>query len=414
MSTRTLVLAAHVDPQVAAPWFREALSPDVELYAFVEPGLSSAYHAFAARLRDGGRLLPALLAYTGASVRADAHDRIVFLSWSAPYALLEELLVHPEDAAALTGWVALDSGYGDPTPGVIDLARRARAGEALYWAGFTDVPTTGYRSSAAFLAEVQRQAGDPAGLFHVEHWPHDRAGYAASSDKAGFWRKEHVGALHRGPAFLASALEALGSVAPTERRPPAQGRTLRASVLELARAALAAGVHEAPAYSNRGQEIDAYLRGCVRGGQPLGVIGVPWCAAFVAWCLWRAAYGGEAAERARRWSARAYIEAGEGPPVGWRAAVAELVADARGTSTWHDVSEGLSPEPGDLLVMGRVGQDPQHGGLGHVAIVEEAAAGGGLWAIGGNESDAVRRTLRGVGGEADERQPVVGWIEVVR
>ena len=64
----TLVLAAHVDPQVAAPWFQEVLSPEVELRAFVAPGLSSAYHALAARLRDqGGRLLPALLAHAEAS-----------------------------------------------------------------------------------------------------------------------------------------------------------------------------------------------------------------------------------------------------------------------------------------------------------------------------------------------------------
>jgi hypothetical protein len=92
--------------------------------------------------------------------------------------------------------------------------------------------------------------------------------------------------------------------------------------------------------------------------------------------------------------------------------VAELVADARGTSAWHDVSDAVSPAPGDLLVMGRSGQDPWHGGTGHVAIVDEVAEGGGLWTIGGNESDAVRRTLRGVGTAADQEAPIVGWIQV--
>jgi len=405
----TLILAAHVDPQVAAPWFREALSPEVELCAFVEPGLSSAYHALAARLRRGGRLLPALLAHAEASMSADAYERIVFVSWSAPYALLEELLVHPADAAALAGWVALDSGYGDPTPGVVDLARRAREGSALYWAGFTDVPTAGYRSTGAFLAEVRRRAGDPAGLFHVEHWPHDPEVYAAARDKGAFWRREHIGALQRGSAFLAAALEALEGATPEQTTPLAPGALSRDAVLALARAALLAGVREAPPYSNRGPEIDGYLRGCVRGGRPLGVLGVPWCAAFVSWCLWRAAYGDEAEARARAWSALGYVESGEGPPVGWRAAVAELVTDARGTSTWHDAAEGGSPGPGDLLVMGRLGQDPRRGGLGHVAIVAEVAEGGGLWAIGGNESDAVRRTLCGAG--AGEREPIVGWIQ---
>lgn len=409
----TLVLAAHVDPQVAAPWFQEVLSPEVELRAFVAPGLSSAYHALAARLRDqGGRLLPALLAHAEASTSVDGYERIVFLSWSAPYALLEELLVHPDDAAALAGWVAIDSGYGDPTPEVVDLARRARERSALYWAGYTDVPTTGYRSTGAFLAEVQRRASEPAGLFHVEHWAHDPSAYAAVRDKGAFWRREHIAALHRGPAFLAAALEALDGIVVADTRPRRSGVLDRSAVLDLARAALAAGVCESPPYSNRGVAIDEYLRGCVRGGRPLGVLGVPWCAAFVAWCLWHATYGDEAATRARAWSARAYVETGEGPPVGWRAAVAELVADARGTSTWHDVSEGVSPAPGDLLVMSRSGQDPRHGGTGHVAIVDEVSEGGGLWTIGGNESDAVRRTLRGVGTAADEEAPIVGWIEV--
>lgn len=411
----TLVLAAHVDPQVAAPWFRAELSPEIELRTFVEPGLSSAYHALAARLRKGGRLLPALLEHTQASMGVDGYEHIVFVSWSAPYALLEELLVDPADAAALAGWVALDSGYGEPTPGVVDLARRARDGSVLYWAGFTDVPTAGYRSTGAFLAEIQRQAGMPAGLFHVEHWAHDPAAYAAARDKGAFWRKEHIGALHRGPAFLAAALEALAGATPDDTGPhqvatPERPGQVSLVALELARAALAAGVCEAPPSSNRGPAIDEYVRGCVRGGRPIGVLGLSWCAAFVGWCLWRAAYGEEAAARTRRWSAHTYVETGEGPPVGWRAAVAELVTDACGTSTWHDVTEGTSPTPGDLLVMGRLGQDPRHGGLGHVAIVDEVTDDGGVWTIGGNESDAVRRTLRRAAAAADEKEPIVGWI----
>ncbi len=38
------------------------------------------------------------------------------------------------------------------------------------------------------------------------------------------------------------------------------------------------GVHESPFGSNRGVEVDAYLR-------PTGLSGVPWCAAFVSWVL---------------------------------------------------------------------------------------------------------------------------------
>jgi uncharacterized protein (TIGR02594 family) len=38
------------------------------------------------------------------------------------------------------------------------------------------------------------------------------------------------------------------------------------------------GVRESPLGSNRGVEVDAYLR-------PSGLSAVPWCAAFVSWCL---------------------------------------------------------------------------------------------------------------------------------
>jgi uncharacterized protein (TIGR02594 family) len=43
------------------------------------------------------------------------------------------------------------------------------------------------------------------------------------------------------------------------------------------------GVVEAPIGSNRGTEVDAYLR-------PSGLSAVPWCAAFVSWCLKEAGY----------------------------------------------------------------------------------------------------------------------------
>src|SRR5262249_8590567 len=153
------------------------------------PGLSSVYHALAQRLRaKDGRLLPALLAHVRAKKPVEGYERIVFVSWSAPYALAEELLVNPADASSIAGWVALDSGYGTPTPGVCDLACRARAGTALYWAGYTDVPTSGYLSSSQFLEAVQQKAGGTGGLFRVVHWEHDPAALAAAHDKAAFWR----------------------------------------------------------------------------------------------------------------------------------------------------------------------------------------------------------------------------------
>ncbi len=58
------------------------------------------------------------------------------------------------------------------------------------------------------------------------------------------------------------------------------------SALTFAEAALAAGVREVPPGSNRGPEVDAYLRAAgldpARGSYP-------WCAAFVTWCVQQAA-----------------------------------------------------------------------------------------------------------------------------
>ena len=209
-----LLILAHVsDP---APFAAElATRPDagvIELRPLVVPGLSGVYHALAASLRRAsveGRLLPALLRHVRASRPVTGYDRIVFVSWSAPYALAQELLSREDDAASLAGWVALDSGYGAVTPGEVALALRAREGKAILWSGATEVPTTGYASSRAHLAELCRRAGEPTGGFHVELWDHDVAAYHAAPDKAAFWREEHISALHRGPAFVARALAAL-------------------------------------------------------------------------------------------------------------------------------------------------------------------------------------------------------------
>jgi hypothetical protein len=62
--------------------------------------------------------------------------------------------------------------------------------------------------------------------------------------------------------------------------------------------------------------------------------------------------------------------------------------------------------------MKRAASDPRLGGLGHVAIVDEAAPGGIYYSIGGNESDMVKRTQRGGGVPADEQEEPVGWIKV--
>ena len=219
----TLVLLAHVGPDAEA-LFQAALDKQgiehVELRAFVENGLSSAYHALAARLRKGGRILPELLKHAGATRSIGGYDAILYCGWSAAYALCEDLLAIPADRDALAGITMLDSGYGTAPASIVDFARLARDSRKLYLAIYTDVPTTGYPSSGAFLAQVEREAGPPAGLFSIEHRVADVSALAAKlhgltgqarGDAAGaFWRSEHIAALHEGPRLLVGAILQMG------------------------------------------------------------------------------------------------------------------------------------------------------------------------------------------------------------
>jgi hypothetical protein len=183
--------------------------------------------------------------------------------------------------------------------------------------------------------------------------------------------------------------------------------------LVLARAALTAGVREKPPGSNTGPDVRRYLAPCVRHGKRLGLTAGAWCAAFASWCVWEAAHERlredlrDLAVLAEAWDAHEYIESMSDAPIGYRASVAELYRDAVATGAWRDVQAGEAPQVGDLLVMRRGIGDPRTGGEGHVAIVDEESGLGGWWAIGGNEGDAVRRTLRRFG---DTEEPIVGWI----
>lgn len=200
------------------------------------------------------------------------------------------------------------------------------------------------------------------------------------------------------------------------------------ALLALTRGALAMSVAEEPVGSHRGPKVDVYLAGCVRGGKLLGLRGVPWCAGFASWCVWEAwaavnlqgvgsfagplrPYGLDSL----RWP---YTDTGVLiPPIGYRAAVSELVADAKRSGAWHD-EPGYVPAPGDLCVMGRAGQSPVVGGDGHVAVVDAmadppAVTGYAFWAVGGNEDHTVCRTLRCVCHEpgVGPVEPVLGFID---
>ena len=468
--TATLLILAHVAN--AAP-FADALASrddaaEIELRPLVVNGMSAAYHHLAATLRDKatGRLLPALLRHVRASRPVSGYERIVFVSWSAPYALLQDLASRDDDAAALAGAVMLDSGYGPVTPGEAALAKRARAGRAVLFAGATDVPTTGYASSRAHLADLCRQAGEPTGGFHVELWEHDAAALHAAHDKGAFWRAEHIGALHRGPALVARALAALDamgdavapsaqpSTLPTGGTPPRGARALQTrlnahgaspvlavdgDVGPLTRAALVAfqRAHHLPATGVADASTWDALT-ATEAPQPAVEAGAPASVGLAALAIAQGEVGvhetpgpGTTARVAEYLSGcvrsgRLIGLVGDGPAwccafVGWcehglpgalpwRAAVTERWQDAKALGLTRE--RGYRAKPGDQAVFARAGGDPRRGGAGHIALVEVGVDDAGDYlAIGGNEGGAahhggaVLRTPRNVSDPS-----LVGWI----
>jgi hypothetical protein len=182
-----------------------------------------------------------------------------------------------------------------------------------------------------------------------------------------------------------------------------------------AEAAYQRGVKESGGL-HRGPEVDDYLARCVRGGKFLGLRGMNWCAASASdfvWTAWaRLAGVQDFSPMILHWQPSPMTP--PRPPIGYRAAVSELVADARASGAFHDVSAFASgafvPSLGDLAILGRAGEDPRTGGLGHVCLVASDDHGGGAWdCVGGNQGTpgAVTLVRRSV---SDAVEPIVGFV----
>jgi CHAP domain len=150
------------------------------------------------------------------------------------------------------------------------------------------------------------------------------------------------------------------------------------------------GVKEVPPGSNSGPDIRAYFSGCQRNGLPLRLTAGNWCAAFASWCAFQAAGPGETL------------------PHGWRAAVAELWADALAQGAARAANSGYVPRVGDLAIYKRDTGDPTRGGIGHVGRVAQVPdANGNYRTIEGNHGDAVALVPHQMG-------DAVGWIAYPR
>lgn len=178
------------------------------------------------------------------------------------------------------------------------------------------------------------------------------------------------------------------STSSTAARPPSTGRGTGADALAVAVGEL--GIAEDAPKSHTGKRVREYLAGCVRDGKPLGLTEGNWCAAFVGWCDRQANVTG---------------------PCLWRAAVHELVTDARAQDAWHPAGDGYAPKPGDLAVFKRDADDPTKGGKGHVGRVETPPdAAGDFRSLEGNYYGGPIAKVARVNRSATS-SGLVGWID---
>jgi len=187
------------------------------------------------------------------------------------------------------------------------------------------------------------------------------AGFDA--DKLGFFTVANV---------KAAAMRALSSAGGKRMNADGSivGSGIGAKAVEIAMAEI--GVKEDPPGSNRGTRIDEYLF-------PLGLRGVPWCAAFASWCDRQA-----------------------GGSMHYVASVAMLWSDAKRLGNARPANE--DPEIGWLAIFARAGQDPRIGGEGHTGRVISFGPRT-VSTIDGNHNNEVMVVTR-------DRSEVLGWIAV--
>src|SRR5262249_36809630 len=151
-------------------------------------------------------------------------------------------------------------------------------------------------------------------------------------------------------AFLSSegpltVLRVPGVAAPTA---PTTDGPLGVRALAVAQGELDRPGWESPPGTHSGPRIAEDFAGCMRNGKPLGLVSGNWWAAFVSFCEAHAARPGDEL------------------PHDYRAAVAELWADALQRGDARPAATGYLPRQGDLAIFGRDGGDPTKGGPGHV------------------------------------------------
>jgi hypothetical protein len=314
---------------------------------------------------------------------------VCLVGWSAGAGAVRSLLAagaRPEVTVMLDGGVGGDM---PPSPAVVETwraaAERARGGDGLLvLSHIYQTYTEGLPGASAYPSTVRvvRLATglplDPPAPRESPREVRDRGLVVLS------WASGVIdGKAHSEQQTRALPLVLNRYVAPHlagQRRPE---RGTGAALLDVALSMLGEG--ETPAGSNAGPFVARCFAGAMRGGVRVGIKTGAWCAAFVGLC-----------------------DSLSGVPRTWRCSVAELVADARAVGAFRSVDE-YQPEPGDLAVYGRGGQDPRTGGTGHVGIYRGRLPGGEYDSIEGNHLPVVAVVPRRF--DAPE---LLGWIVTPR
>ncbi len=363
----TFFLCPGMPSQAIRARFEEAAGTPL---VYITPaGFSRVFRQESYKYLRDGRILPNLLAARGSGTRAS------FISFSAGYGFLDELLKIPDDVQMIDAIVLLDSLHSgkDPDGTASDrqiakwtsFAERAHAGKALLWVAHTDVPTP-YASTTDTAHEVLSLAGldratepwvegelveyDGGGL-HVRSYNK----FPRSRPKA-----EHSAALSGwGPDYVREAFQELPK--PVNKY-DGMGRgeaAVAAAVGEL-------GKTEVPYGSNTSSRIIEYFSHATRGGKPLRLRAGNWCAVFACFCM-RAS----------------------GPDVHpYRVSGIEMQRDAQALDIWEPAHKGYVPAVGDVAIW-------QRGTKGswkrHVGRVEKPPTDDEFQTIDGNKNNSVRR-----------------------
>ncbi len=357
-------------------------------------------------------------------------ERTVLITWSAGSQVAKEAAMseHPPDAIVMLDGLYANKPAGarpgdglvSPDVGLLALVRygtRAARGEGPTLVILHSAIPTPYASSsecAAFLrAEIEHAIGDSFGEMArpsalASHPPHVVAqhGQCVILSFDGANGAEHVAEAHLWdevcalwvPFVSREPVEAPVVTPPTPTT-PLSAATFADLALSYTRADLDAHVAELPPGSNGGADIRRRFAGTMLrrpdGTNPrTGITSGAWCAAELGHIDFRAActlLGILPPDPLPPSYPVADIMRRVGCPVLWRAAVHELVEDARASGSWRLRGAAVyMPEPGDAAVFMRDGNSPLRGGAGHVGRVVRAPDADGRYAtIDGNHGDRV-------------------------